>query len=551
MRLLLLSALALGVGCVGSVGETPDAAFDGADASLSDDSGADAGLDAGVDAGFDGGVDAGFDGGVDAGFDGGVDAGFDGGLPAGGDGGVDAGIALYSSHLMLAFVGHAHNLRAWIQQMKDSGYNHIWAHMDDYGGYYVASLRAVLDAAQAVGGITVSPGTAGGMTDVKVAQVVRDSFDHPAMLKVGGKRVYLDYGHDTAQFERAVALLTDAGIERSSYLLLVNTLYPVANGTGWTEHASGTPATVAVVNHAFDIDPNIDGVVNFAVDKGSSDTATVISLINNENSVTTQAGRGRNKLTVAGVNAFYASVQFTDLGFAGAAELWQAILALPQRPELVNDTTANDYVELSYMSPLENLSQDGLAYVPLADAGYFLGQQVRTPLVDHSGVQKFLRPWANAYVTGAAQPAFPTDRMFAWYTLHPATAQSLATMPPAVAALGGPFTQNWWDGTIYATARSQVGGFNQIDHLKTVLASRLGVIRMAAHLTAPAQLEINGTRSAVFPAGPAYFEVAQTLGTPTFAIVRNGAVVRAGSGPQAISGSVWPGGWNPLIVEIP
>ncbi len=521
----MLLAIAGGA-CTGNVGETPTGG----------------GSSAGGGSASGGGTNAG--GGGDA-----LGGGSATGGGAGGGGAVPT--RLYSTHLMIAFVGHADNLQAWIQSLKDAGYNHLWAHMDDYGGYYVPGLQRVLDAAQAVGGITVSPGTAGGMTPEKVKQVVLDSYHHPALLKLGGKRVYADYGHDTAQSNAAVALLAAEGIERSTYLLLANTLYPIQNGASWLEHASGTPADVNAVNHAYDLDPNLDGVINFAVDKGTSDATTAISRIINENTVTTQASAARGKLTMAGVNAFYASVQFTDLGFAGPAAIWQSLLDSAIRPEFVNDTTANDYTELSYMAPLENSAPDGLAYVPLVDAGYVLGPTVRTPLLDHSGVQRFLRPWSDAYRSGAAQPVFTADRMFAWYSLHPAGAPLIATLPGPVAALSGPFTQTWWSGTVYATGNSAVGGLNQVDGIRTRLGPQLGTIRMAAHLTAPAQLKINDTLSAVMPQGAAYFEIPQALGLPTFSIVRNGVTVRSGVGRQPITDSVWPGAWNCLATEIP
>ena len=305
------------------------------------------------------------------------------------------------------------------------------------------------------------------------------------------------------------------------------------------------------MNHAFDIDPNIDGFINFAVDKGTSDTATFVSRVNTENRVTTQAAHARGKLTAAGVSAFYASVQFTDLGFQNAASLWQDILASTPRPELVTEITTNDYVELSYMTRLANTQSSGLAYVPVLSAGYQLGPTVRTPMLEHDGIQAFLRPWADAYLSHAAQPTFTADRMFAWYYLHPVNAPTIATIPPSVAALSSQLTQAWWSTSVYATGNSHVGNRNQVTGIQQFLAPQMGTIRMAAHLTAPAQLQINSTLSAVMPAGAAYFEVPQTLGTPTFSIVRNGTLVMTGSGRQEITNSVWPGAWNCLITEVP
>ncbi|MFT3843180.1 MAG: endo-1,3-alpha-glucanase family glycosylhydrolase [Myxococcaceae bacterium] len=541
--LILLSAGL--VACTGHVSEEPRP-----------DSGhpeADAGFDGGTDAGFDAGTDAGFDAGTDAGFDGGADAGFDGGADAGFDGGTDAGIAgYYSTHLMVAFVPHAHDLRAWVQALKDAGYNHLWAHMDAYDTFYPVALKNLMDAAQDVGGIWVSPGTAGGMPDTQVAQVIIDTFNHPALFHLEGRAIYLDYGHNPSQYQSATQLLADAGYPRASWRVLGTTLYGV-NYTGtWMDYVTGTPGDVAAVGHAYDIDATLDGLIDFAVDKGTSDPATGITRTVNENQVISDGSRARGKLSMAGVNGFYASVQTTDYGFSGAAQLWEAILDGGTRPDFVNDTTANDYVELSYFSPMENPPDDGGSYVPILGAGYVLGATVRTPLADHSGLQRFLRPWADAYRTGAAAPVFAADRLFAWYYLNPASALTLATEPTEVAALDPTFTQSWWSGTLYATGASQVGGMNQIDNIRTHNATQMGVIRLAAHLTAPAQLQINGTTStATFPAGPAYFEVPQTNGVPTFAIIRNGVTVKSGSGPMAISDSDWPGGWNPLITEIP
>ncbi len=328
----------------------------------------------------------------------------------------------------------------------------------------------------------------------------------------------------------------------------------------WIEGFFGFPSIdVSQVDHLYDTYTNLDGLINFAVDKGGSGTEedpapdNYISHIITENNYISDSSKRKGKTAMAGVNCFYASIQFTDFGFKGTAAIWQAIidLAVADRPLAVNDTTADDYVELSYISPTLTTMTSGLAHIPVVSAGFFDGDNTREVLTDHSGVQKFLRPWIDAFLNDSLTVTFPTERIFSWYWLHPSTAPLIPTIPAAVTALnstanGNKYTQSWWNNTVWAV------GSSQVDQMK-IYMTKMDTIRMAVHLTSSGYLKINSTLSTLQSAGAAYFEIPVSTfrGTPTFSIINtDGTTVRkTGTGLQAITDSCYPGGWNFLATE--
>lgn len=455
----------------------------------------------------------------------------------------------YTAHIMLAFTNFSPDLKAWMLEMKKAGYNLFWAYMDYYAGDYIKWTKNFLDTAHEVN-VPVMLGSHGDNSGEKDVQMVLNSWNHPAIFKLNGKKVYSKYSFFNERFKSTVDGLQKAGIDKSKYLFLVNGLYPVettwkAKGT-YSERVTGTPWTLSGVKYMYD-HYDIDGIINFAIDKKLE--ANIY-----ENSLIVKGSKERGKIAMAGISAYYASVSFYDYGFSGAANMWNDILKQPvaDRPMIVNDTTANDYAELSYLSPMLTPVLNGLLYIPSITAGFTLGNNIRYPLTDHSGIQTFLRPWIDAYKSNAVQPVFHSDKIFAWYYLHPADVKLMPDIPEELSRYGKNLNQAWWKNTVYATGNIQIGGTNQVYGIQKLLGAGMGKIRMAAHLIKPAQLNINHTISEIFPAGAAYFEVEVNdfRGVPSFAIIRNGKVVRSGLGKQAITDSVWPGGWNCLVTKV-
>lgn len=465
----------------------------------------------------------------------------------------------YTAHVMVNLLSFTNNMDEWLNQMKASGYNLIWAHLDDYTGSYVTTLKNLLDAAQRVGGIPVMTGASWWVSPSLVSQMFHDTWDHPAIFRIGGKRVYTSWDYQPDNQRTVDSLLSIQNISKSQYYLWVHSRYPYSwdggktwvgeylSSDGYVKWETGVAGIVEDIDHLYNTRPQLDGLINFAVDLGGKQKVI------NTNRLITKSSLQRGKFSMAGVSALYASVSFSDFGFKGAAEIWDSVLASPAgcRPTAMSDITANDYAELSYISPMVIPPVNGLCYVPPLNAGFHLGENIRYPLTDHSGVQKFLRPWVDAFLNNQVSPSFSEDRMFAWYWLHPKDQQPNPVLPDLFN--GYPQSnQEWWNSTVYATGNISVGGTNQVYGMKTYIPDGMNKIRMAAHLTAPAQLKINDSLSEVKPAGAAYFEIPMESfrGVPTFGIVRDGVEIKKGPGVQPITDNAFPGGWNFLSTEI-
>lgn len=464
----------------------------------------------------------------------------------------------YSTHMMVAFASFISDKDAWLEEMKGAGYNLIWAHLDDYDSTYATQLASLMDAADRVGGIKIIPGVAPWFTTGEVVDVYEDTWDDPALFEIDGTRVYAAYDFPISTATSTEAALTSAGFPRSQYYLWASARFPATNDGGATWVASSTgPDGYAryslvtgadlrsQVEHLYNTRPMLDGLINFAVDQG-------YSTVESTNNYITDVSLEKGKFSMAGISAFYASVRYTDFGFTGIANLWDDILERDpeDRAMAVSDTTANDYGELSYMSPNAVPAVDGLSYIPPRGSGFTLGDDVRYPLTDHSGIQKFTQPWVEAFLENEEEPIFDEDRLFAWYWLHPLDVSSTSTIPAELAGYAG-LDQAWWDGTVYNTGSITVGGTNQATGISNAFAANMNTIRVAAHLSEPARLRVNGKLSPLFPAGPAYFDAAVNSfrGAPTFEIVRDDAVL-TGEGEQAITDNIWPAAWNFLASEI-
>ncbi len=466
----------------------------------------------------------------------------------------------YTAHVMVNLLSFTNNMVEWVSTMKASGYNLIWAHLDDYSGSYIPTLKRLMDAADSVGGIKVMPGASWWVDPNRVSQMYQDTWNHPALFKIGGKKIYTSWDYKPDNQSVLDNLLTQNNMPRDQYYLWPSSRYPFSYDNGNTfvgEHLSpagfldwygiSSAGQVTDIDHLYQTRPQLDGLINFAVDQGNKQNTI------RTNRLIAQSSIQRGKFSMGGVSAFYASVSYTDFGFKGAAEVWDSIIALPftGRPTAMSDITANDYAELSYMAPTVIPPTNGLSYIPPFSSGFTIGDNIRYPLTDHSGIQKFLRPWVDAFLNNQAAPVFTEDRMFAWYWLHPKD-QAPTTTVPALFSGYPQLSQQWWNSTLYATGNINIGGTDQVQGMKTYIGAGMEKIRLAAHLTAPARLKINDSISEIMPAGAAFYEIemGSFRGTPTFSIIRSGAEVKKGTGLQPITNNVFPGGWNFLATEI-
>ncbi len=88
----------------------------------------------------------------------------------------------YTAHVMINLLTFTSNMGQWLSTMKASGYNLIWAHLDDYTGSYVTTLQSLMAAADSVGGIQVMPGASWWVNPFLVAQMYQDTWNHPSLF---------------------------------------------------------------------------------------------------------------------------------------------------------------------------------------------------------------------------------------------------------------------------------------------------------------------------------------------------------------------------------
>jgi len=452
---------------------------------------------------------------------------------------------LYATHVMLAFTDFAPHYKTWLQNLRQDGYNLLWGYMDVYSGTYPLWTRHLLDTAKAAG-LPVMLGMPGGAAPAEIMQMIIDTRNHPAVFRIKNKPVYSIYYYKQSAFQTVLDLLEQHGIHKSDFVLWSSLLYPQnqywKGPDAWAENYSLLENEKSA-HHVYDYNTNLDGVINFSVDKATSADGLARERVIFENTTITRVGRARRKLTMVGVSMLYHSVQDWDLGFSGADSIWRAIIKTPValRPEAVCDVTANDYKELSYMSRLEAPETNGLSYLPPLSAGFTFGNGARIPLLDHSGIQKFFKPYIEAYKNKKQAIKITADHIFAWYPLHPRNVAPSNAIPAELSSYKQ-ITQGFWNSSPYAKTPAWVSDGKLPNFNK---------IRMAVHLKAPAKLVINGTVSAaIYPAGIAFFEIPLAMGTPVFKIQRNGVDVANVKGQQPITNNPWPGGWDYLIQQL-
>ncbi|HTL10541.1 MAG TPA: hypothetical protein VL307_19835 [Chitinophagaceae bacterium] len=479
------------------------------------------------------------------------------------------------THMVLSLLHQQGSILRSVQQAKAAGYNVIWAHADawddPYDQYYNPNMDSVISACEKLGGIWTIPGFMNYDADgtAKVKSMIVTCFKRKGVLHINGKPVFAGYGYQahsngkTGFFNQVSldsSLLAGNNIHATDYLLLANTPSPYSQDNRktwegettylnnvkrfkvarWNDLRPGIPPLYYVTdfNHLLDVWPWVDGLMVFGVDQS---VKTLIGY--NEHISRVAKERKLEAGAWAGYCGFYASASVNDYGYTGLDSVLSAIIRLPLalRPTGLVDI-ANDNGELNYSIRSQN-DTAGLFYVPTT-RGALAGPAMRTPLTDHSGFVDFSRPWIDAFLHNRPTVSFTRDEIFCLYQLHAYNAPLMPVIPPAMLARG--FTQAQWDKMIYKNGSAQVRDIQQVPGIDR--------ITMAAHLTKPAYLAINGIRSTLKPAGAAHFSIPLNgfTGIPVFAIIEpNGKTVRkTGNGPQPIVKTVWPGGWNPLARKL-
>ena len=463
----------------------------------------------------------------------------------------------YCCHLMVSLGGFAKDHVSWLQSIKNQGYNLLWLHLEEYSATDDnfkdnVYLRQLMDACDLVD-ISFMVGLVyGGGVEQKV-KLFTDTWNRPSLFRIDDKPVYTDYFLFPSLITATRNALASLGM--GDFYYWSGTLFPyndheVSNtwineysvGDGdYTSWAFSQQEGSDAVEHVYDTRP-FDGIVFFC--GGDYSLNHAMSANRSINTVSHKMG----KLAMGNNMHFYSSYQYRDFGFSGTAQLWNDILALPsdQRMQGVCDITANDYKESTYLAELSFPPVDGMAFIPPPNASFTLGADMRYPLMDHTGMQKFYRPWVDAYLANAPAAAFSQDKIFCRYMLHPASIGGRTEIPYMF--YDQPyFNQDYWNNTLYA----QPDKYTPVGLMRYESVNS-EAIKMGAHLTAPSQLKINDTLSDVMPAGPAWFEIplGSFRGTPRFAIVRNGLEIKFGYGEQDITDDPFPGGWGLLSTEI-
>jgi len=435
----------------------------------------------------------------------------------------------YTGHVMSAFIQHIDDLDGWLVRLKESGYNVIWLHHDGYFDYYVTNLQKLFDAADRVGGIEIMPGGGGSPNDY--ANCIRDSWKEKSLFRIKGKPVFSGWNWQEKWAKKIDSLLlTRHGIKNSDYIQLSHAYSPY-----------GT---------------SLDGYLAFPVDLGTSDNNVAIrKLIQLDTTMIGKSNRA-NKYAFIGINESYSSPQTTYYGFKGLDSMWKAILKYPinERPIGVSNTTANDFVELSYMDVLPDTVTLGLSYIPAPRKNYLLGNKMRYPITDHSGAAEFCKPFVDAFLNDLPVPVITKERIFVSYPLHPHLSPPVWYLPKELEGINKAVTQKWWDGTIYsAEAWSEVQGWSQVVNIVKLWPE---TVEIGVHLMKPAYLVINNDTSKLQQAGFRWFVIPLPVrtdlpNTPVFKILNEDKTVRmTRTGQQAITNSRWPGGWNRLIQEL-
>jgi len=295
----------------------------------------------------------------------------------------------------------------------------------------------------------------------------------------------------------------------------------------------------------YDYNTDLDGVINFAVDKGTSNNATALAVIRYENATMTSVSQARGKIFMTGFAAEYTSVQWWDVGWQGIkAQLDDQIALAPaNRAPIWHWTTANDYQEQSYAVRAGTPPTNGQFYIPVLATGTTggLGYGFHTPVLDHSGIDRFARPWRDAYLSDANSISITQNAIFVWQSLHP-RGVSPSNVIPSMFSPYAWVTQALWNASPYNNVPSWVGagylpGFDST--------------RVACHLVAASEIGIDGVYSSTQGPGVGFFAQPFTAGIHTITIRTSGTVVATANTPVAASATnPWPGGWTNLIVQI-
>lgn len=484
---------------------------------------------------------------------------------------------LFSGHCMVDLSGFKEGDGVkWAQSLVDAGYNHLWLHMENQTDSYNTKLISMMDACESVG-LKCSPGNFGIAYGQSALYDL--TWNHPAMYKIDGKRVYNGY-YVLADglFNYSTQQLLEAGYPQDSYYLIFSSGgFPLISGVGFNDiegsdigqggvpdtgnlawETVGPASSLDVVDHLYDTMNISDGIIGFEVGQYlPSDTVSF-----NENFIIGSKRYG--KFAWVGLSAYYSSFGYSYWSFSGMSTILKSIVSIDpiDRPDAISCTTINDYVENSYLGPLCVEPVDGLSYIPQRFKGTPPGGALRYPLVSHDGFRDFTKPYIDCFLNNEDSISFNEDRMFVAHLLHPKDAVaspsgSIDDMPYSLQS-DRDSLQYWWPASLYVNPTS-IGQMYLPMHNddSTIEPGILYSFRMAAHLIAPAQLKINDNLSSIFQAGDVYFDIPMRdtnnvdfLGWPRFAIVRDSIEVKIGYGPQEIVNDIWPGGYGLFSYEI-
>jgi len=247
------------------------------------------------------------------------------------------------------------------------------------------------------------------------------------------------------------------------------------------------------------------------------------------------------KFIFPGINVEYKSAQHTDYGWSGLAKQGDSLLPHASLMTGIIKTTGNDFNENTGMDRSPTVVANGFSYIPTLGSGYVLGANTPIAILDKSGINKFFTKWISAIRTKRQSiVSTAADEIYVCQPRHFRAASPNSTIPSEFAPYSAYINSTYWNATRYATAPAWVSN--------GALIPDFDKIRVAAFLSEPGEIEINGTASSTMGPGLVYYEVALAVGTPTIKIKRGGSDIVTVSGmPVNDNGSthpVYPGGYD-------
>jgi glucan endo-1,3-alpha-glucosidase len=301
------------------------------------------------------------------------------------------------AHYMVCHATYGESVEAYQREIKEAQAAGIDGFALNCGAWnkephYIRRSKALYEAARKLGtGFLLFFSADGPPSEGEVVEMVKSYARHPNQFRVGERVVLSTFtGAKAAWREKVFAPLKEAGIE----LFFVPFFYP--------DPVSELPNDAAVAKHVQRWAETTDGLFFFGAAGLPKDLAAC-------NASYARHLKAAGKLCMASYTPHYWGMRQPDRryyesqGGEGTALQWEAILQA--QPDWVEIVTWNDWIESSYVSPIED---------PAKTATYL------TPGFQkcHAGYLELSKYFIEWYKTGQ-QPPIRQETLFYFYRTHP------------------------------------------------------------------------------------------------------------------------------------